>query len=88
MNALIAVVVAFLSNGEMDYAAVDATDEADCRQKATQIAHDRLDQNEQEEAKILGFSYECVEFENQSHEMDPTESDSGQPRHVPGKNEA
>ena len=92
MNALIAVVVAFLANGDMDYAAVDAKDQADCKQKAAEIARDRLGRNEQEEVKVLGFSFECVEFENEFDNKvpatAPSESTSAKPKHIPGANEA
>lgn len=89
MNALIAVVVAFLANGDMDYAAVVATDEADCRQKVAEIAHVRLDQSEQEdEVKVLGFSFECVELENKFAVTDPSDAAPVKPRHIPGSDEA
>ena len=88
MNALIAVVVAFLANGEMSYAAVDATDEADCKQKVAEIARDRLHQSDQEEVKVLGFSFECIEFENRFPVAVPSESESANPKHIPGNDEA
>jgi hypothetical protein len=88
MNALIAVVVAFLANGDMNYATVDAADEADCRQKVAQIEHKRLDMNEQEEVKVLGFAFECVAFENKFGIADPSEPPSAKPKHIPGRDEA
>ena len=88
MNALIAVVVAFLANGHMSYAAMDASDEADCKQKASEIAHERLDQNAEEEVKVVGFAFECVEFENKFGVTAPSEPTSAKPRHIPGANEA
>ena len=88
MNALIAVVVAFLANGEMNYAAVDAKDEADCKLKAAEIAHNRLGQNKQEEIKVLGFAFECVGFENKFGVSVPSEPASAKPKHIPGDHEA
>ena len=88
MNALIAVVVAFLANGDMNYAAVDARDQADCEQKVVKIAHDRLDQNKQEEGKVLGFAFECVAFENKLGVTVPSQPDSAKPKHIPGDREA
>jgi hypothetical protein len=88
MSTLIAVVVAFLANGDMNYAAVDAKDEADCKQKAAEIAKDRLDQSQQEEVKILGFSYECIEFENRFPVTVPSEREFAQPKHIPTDDEA
>jgi len=87
MNALIAVVVAFLANGDTDYAAVDATDEADCKQKVAEIAHERLDKSKQEEIRVLGFSFECVEFENR-FPVTPNEPDSTKVKHIPTDDEA
>ena len=88
MNALIAVVVAFLSNGDTNYAAVDAKDEADCKQKVAEIAHDTLDQSKQEEVRILGFSFECIEFENRFPVTVPSEPGSAKPKHIPTDDEA
>jgi hypothetical protein len=88
MNALIAVVVAFMANGEMNYAAVDAKDEADCKQKVVKIAHDRLDQNEQEEIKVLGFAFERVTFDSKFGVAAPSEPASLKPKHIPGDREA
>jgi len=88
MNALIAVVVAFLANGNMDYAAVDAADEVDCKQKAAEIAQVRLDQNEQEEVKVVGFTYQCIEFENKVPVAVPNEPAQAKHRHIPGDHEA
>jgi hypothetical protein len=88
MSALIAVVVAFLANGDLDYAAVNAKDEADCKQKAAEIAKERLDQSRQEEVRILGFSYECIEFENRFPVTVPSEPGSAQPKHIPTDDEA
>jgi hypothetical protein len=88
MNALIAVVVAFLANGDMDYAAIEAKDQADCKQKVTKIAHERLDQNAQEEVKVLGFAFECVALENELHATAPGETTSPKPAHIPGDREA
>ena len=88
MNALIAVVVVFLANGDMDYAAVDAKDEADCKQKVAEIAHGRLDQSEQEEVRVLGFSFECIEFENKFPVTVPSEPGSAKPKHIPTDDEA
>jgi hypothetical protein len=88
MNALIAVVVAFLANGDMNYATVDAADEADCRQKVATIEHERLDRNEQEEIKVLGFAFECVTFENKFGVAAPYEPPSVKPKHIPGGEEA
>jgi hypothetical protein len=88
MNALIAVVVAFLANGDMDYAVVDATDEADCKQKFTEIAHLRLDQNEQEDVKVVGFNYQCIELENKFPIAVPSEPTHAKPHHIPGDHEA
>jgi hypothetical protein len=88
MNALIAVVVAFLANGDMNYATVDAADEADCRQKVVQIEHERLDRNEQEEVKVLGFAFECVTFENKFGIAVPNEPPTAKPEHIPGGEEA
>lgn len=86
MNALIAVIVAFLANGEMNYAAVDADDIDDCKAKVAQIAHQRLAANATEAVKVLGFSYKCVEFENT---FPPIETPPApKPPHVPGKDEA
>lgn len=81
MTALIiAVVVAFLANGEMNYAAVDAKDDADCRAHVAQIAHDRLVQNATESVKVLAFEFKCVEFE--------APPSLPAPKHVPTKDEA
>jgi hypothetical protein len=88
MNALIAVVVAFLTNGDMNYATIDAADEADCRQKIAQIAHERLEKNEQEEVKVVGFASECVTFENKFGIAVPNEPPSAKPKHIPGGEEA
>jgi hypothetical protein len=88
MNALIAVVVAFLANGDMNYAAVDAADEADCKQKVAEIAHERLDRNEQEEIKVVGFNFQCIEFENKFPVAAPGESAHAKPQHIPGDHEA
>jgi hypothetical protein len=85
MNALIAVVVAFLANGEMNYAAVDATDEADCKQKVMEIAHERLDRNEQEEVKVIGFNYQCIE--NELPIAAPSEPAHTKSPHIPGDRE-
>ena len=87
MNALIAVVVAFLANGDVSYVAVDATDEADCRQKAETIARDKMLENEKAEVKVLGFEFECVAFENKFGVTDPSEPDSERPTHIPGDRE-
>ena len=88
MNALIAVVVAFLANGDLNYATVDATDEADCRQKVATIEHERLDRNEQEEVKVLGFAFECVTFENKFGIAVPNEPPSAKPKPILGGEEA
>jgi hypothetical protein len=88
MNALIAVVVAFLSNGDMNYVAVDAADEADCKQKVSEIAHQRLDQNEQEDVKVVRFTYQCVEFENDTPVEAPAEPAHAKAQHIPGDHEA
>jgi hypothetical protein len=88
MIALIAVVVAFLANGDMNYATVDAADEADCRQKVAQIEHERLDMNEQEQVKVLGFAFECVAFENKFGIPVPSEPASVEPKHIAGRDEA
>jgi len=88
MTALIAVVVAFLANGDTDYAAVGAKDETDCKQKVAEIAHDRLDQSKQEEVQVLGFSFECIEFENKFPITVPSEPGSSKPKHVPTDDEA
>jgi hypothetical protein len=88
MNALIGVVVAFLANGDMNYAAVDAADEADCKQKVAEIAHARLDQNEQEEVKVVGFTYQCIEFESKFPVAAPAEPAHAMPQHIPGNHEA
>jgi hypothetical protein len=85
---LIAVVVVFLANGEMDYAAVGAKDQADCKQKVAKTAHERLDQNRQEEVKVLGFAFECVAFENEFGATDPVEPGSAKLTHIPGDREA
>jgi c-di-GMP-binding flagellar brake protein YcgR len=88
MNALIAVVVAFLSDGDMNYVAVGAQDKADCQQKVAEIERIRLDQNEQEEVKVLGFSFECIELENKSPVTVPNKPASARPKHIPGDQEA
>lgn len=79
MNVIIAVVVAFLANGDANYAAVDVHSTEECQAKVAEIAHERLIQNASEEVKVLGFSFKCVEFE-----VPPT----SKPPHVPGKDEA
>jgi hypothetical protein len=88
MNALIAVVVAFLSNGDMNYAAVDAADEADCKQKVLDIAQQRIEQSEQEEIKVIGFNFQCIEFENKFPVTTPDEPTPSKAKHIPGNNEA
>ncbi len=88
MNALIAVVVAFLANGDLDFAATDVKDEADCKQKVVEIVRDRLDRNEQEEVKVLGFDFECTTFENRLGVTAPSEPASAKPKHIPGDHEA
>jgi hypothetical protein len=88
MNALIAVVVAFLANGDMNYAAVNAADETDCRQEVAQIEHERLDLNEEEEVKVVGFASECVGFENNFGITHPSESATTKPKHIWGGAEA
>lgn len=79
MNTIIAVVVAFLANGEANYAAVDVRSTEECQAKVAEIAHARLIQNENEPVKVLGFSFRCVEFEAPP---------GPKPPHVPGKDEA
>lgn len=79
MNTIIAVVVAFLTNGEANYAAVDVRNVEECQAKVAEIAHERIVQNENETVKVLGFSYKCVEFEAPP---------ASKPPHVPGKDEA
>lgn len=74
---IIAVVVAFLANGEMNYAAVEAKDQADCMARVQDIAHERRVQNATESVKVLAFEFKCVEFE-----APPI------PAHVPTKDEA
>jgi hypothetical protein len=88
MNALIAVVVAFLSDGDMNYVAVNAQDKADCQRKVAEIERIRLDQSEQEEVKVLGFSFECIEFENKFPATVPSKPASARPKHIPGDQEA
>jgi hypothetical protein len=88
MNALIAVVVAFLANGDTDYAAVEAKDQADCKLKVMTIARERLDQSAREEIKVLGFAFECVAFENKLGFTVPGEPAFTKPKHIPGDREA
>lgn len=61
-SLIIAVVVAFLANGGMNYAAVDVKDDAECHARVAEIAHARLEQNAQEDVKVLAFEFKCVEF--------------------------
>lgn len=75
---VIAVVVAFLANGEMNYAAVEAKDTQDCMARVQDIAHERLAQNATESVKVLAFEFKCVEFE----------APPPPPKHVPQKDEA
>jgi len=63
MNVMVAVLIAWLASGEMNYAAQDVNGEEDCKTFISETALARLEMNKTEDDKVVAFSFKCIQFD-------------------------
>lgn len=86
MNAaIIAVFVAFLSNGSYDYGSRAVGSVEECHAVVEDVVRQRLAQAENEDVKVVGFAAKCLEVDGPPPDEQAPEK---KPPHVPGKDEA
>jgi hypothetical protein len=89
---LMAVVVAFLADGSINYASEPAHTVDDCKAHVAQIITERLEANKKEDVKVKGFSYRCDEFPSDMFDFDippaPAPTSTPKPKLFPGDTSA